>query len=415
MRLYNLTMKVNRLEMLKAQIGLELVSSFDEMQKFFEQKLTDRTLEEFERQAGILGESVGDVTLAASSIVGASFHNATFSQRIWANQDLLRSEISKLLQTGMIQGRHPDVLARELRKQIDVSRFNSERLMRTEMARVQTEAQMQSFDRYGFDEYEYLACHYGDVCAACKALDGRHFKTKDAMPGENAPPMHPFCHCSTCAWLDEEKYSQWLDSYSEHGLSFRAWQETRGKKGLKANNSGTDDKAPKPLKLGTLNDLSDKNIRKALYAWEKKLVEQKFESAIIITKAGDVFKIDGDKGSVNIHGLSREQLTGAWMTHNHPASETRYSFSAFDINEALSNRFSLLRGVDAVYNYEYRTTENTKAGEFDKIYNLFGETYRNEAYEAALKEEIDIDIDEYDFICRMLAKDYGFYYERKRK
>lgn len=225
MKLYNLTMKVNRLEMLKAQIGLELVSSFDEMQKFFEQKLTDRTMEEFQRQAGILGESVGDVTLAASSIVGASFHNATFSQRIWANQDLLRSEISKLLQTGMIQGRHPDVLARELRKQINVSRFNSERLMRTEMARVQTEAQMQSFDRYGFGEYEYLACHYGDVCNACKALDGKHFKTKDAMPGENAPPMHPFCHCSTCAWLDEEKYSQWLDSYSDHGLSFREWQE----------------------------------------------------------------------------------------------------------------------------------------------------------------------------------------------
>ncbi len=232
MRLYNLTMKVNRLEMLKAQIGLELVSSFDEMQKFIEQKLTDRTLEEFERQAGILGESVGDVTLAASSIVGASFHNATFSQRIWANQSLLKSEISKLLQTGMIQGRHPDVLARELRKQIEVSRFNSERLMRTEMARVQTEAQMQSFDRYGIAEYEYLACHNGDVCTACKALDGKHFKTKDAMPGDNAPPMHPFCHCSTCAWLDEEKYSQWLDSYSEHGLSFRAWQEKQNAKGI---------------------------------------------------------------------------------------------------------------------------------------------------------------------------------------
>lgn len=415
MRLYNLTMKVNRLEMLKAQIGLELVSSFDEMQKFFEQKLTDRTTEEFERQAGILGESVGDVTLAASSIVGASFHNATFSQRIWANQDLLKSEISKLLQTGMIQGRHPDVLARELRKQIDVSRFNSERLMRTEMARVQTEVQMQSFDRYGIAEYEYLACHNGDVCTACKALDGKHFKTKDAMPGENAPPMHPFCHCSTCAWLDEEKYSQWLDSYSDHGLSFREWQETRGKKGLKANNSGTDDKAPKPLKLGTLNDLSDKNIRKALYAWEKKLVEQKFESAIVITKAGDVFKIDGDINSVNINGLSREQLRGAWMTHNHPANETYYSFSAFDISEALRNRFSLLRGTDVAYNYEYRTTENTKPGEFDKIFNLFGETYRNKAYEAALNGNIDIDMDEYDFICKMLAKDYDFYYERKKK
>ena len=254
MRLYNLTMKVNRLEMLKAQIGLELVSSFDEMQKFFEQKLTDRTIEEFQRQAGILGESVGDVTLAASSIVGASFHNATFSQRIWANQDLLRSETSKLLQTGMIQGKHPDVMARELRKQIDVSRFNSERLMRTEMARVQTEAQMQSFERYGFGEYEYMACHYGDVCTACKALDGKHFKTKDAMPGENAPPMHPFCHCSTCAWLDEEKYSQWLDSYSDHGLSFREWQERREKKSFVSNLKAYEDLKTKSEAKKYMND-----------------------------------------------------------------------------------------------------------------------------------------------------------------
>lgn len=225
MRIYNLTMKVNRLEMLKAQIGLELVSSFDEIDRMLGEKLTERATEEFERQAGILGESVGDVSRAAASIVGASFYNATFSQRIWANQDALKSEISRLLQKGMIQGKHSDVLARELRKSFGTSRYESERLMRTEMARVQTQAQMQALDRYGIEEYEYMACPNGDMCAACKALDGKHFKTKDAMPGENAPPMHPNCHCATCAYLDEEKYSQWLDSYSDHGLSFREWRE----------------------------------------------------------------------------------------------------------------------------------------------------------------------------------------------
>ena len=58
MRLYNATMKINRLEMLKANIGLELVSGYDELQKYFEQTLTDRTLDEFKRQAGILGETI---------------------------------------------------------------------------------------------------------------------------------------------------------------------------------------------------------------------------------------------------------------------------------------------------------------------------------------------------------------------
>lgn len=231
MRIYNLTMKVNRLEMLKANIGLELVSSFDELEKLLGEKLTERTLEEFERQAGILGMSVGDVSKAAASIVGASFYNATFSQRIWANQDMLKSEISRLLQKGMLQGKNPKVLAAELRKSFDASRYESERLMRTEMARVQTEAQMKSLEKNGFDEYEYMTCHKGDACDACKALSGKHFKVKDMMPGENAPPMHPNCHCSTCAYLgeesyfDEESYNQWLDTYKEHRLNYKEWQE----------------------------------------------------------------------------------------------------------------------------------------------------------------------------------------------
>ena len=79
MRLYNMTMKVNRLELLKARIGLDMVSGFDELQKFFDKKLTARTLAEFERQAGILGETIKNNGKAAHAIVNASFHNAKFS------------------------------------------------------------------------------------------------------------------------------------------------------------------------------------------------------------------------------------------------------------------------------------------------------------------------------------------------
>ena len=74
MRLYNATMKINRLEMLKANIGLELVDGFNDLQKYFDQVLTKRTLDEFERQAGILGNTIGNNKKAAHSIVNASFH-----------------------------------------------------------------------------------------------------------------------------------------------------------------------------------------------------------------------------------------------------------------------------------------------------------------------------------------------------
>lgn len=227
MRIYNLTMKVNRLELLKANIGLEMVSGFDEMQKYFDKKLTDRTLKEFQRQAGILGKSVLKNEKYAHAIVNASFKNATYSDRIWMYQGMLKAELEGLLASGLIRGQNPKKLAKHLEKRFGVSAYNAQRLMTTELARVQTEAQKQSFIRNGFDEYVYVACTKGDVCPICKGLDDKHFKVDDMMPGENAPPMHPNCHCSTAASMDNEAYEEWINSYQEHGLNFEDWKASR--------------------------------------------------------------------------------------------------------------------------------------------------------------------------------------------
>lgn len=227
MRIYNLTMKVNRLELLKANIGLEMVSGFDEMQKYFDKKLTDRTLKEFQRQAGILGKSVLKNEKYAHAIVNASFKNATYSDRIWMYQGMLKAELEGLLASGLIRGQNPKKLAKHLEKRFGVSAYNAQRLMTTELARVQTEAQKQSFIRNGFDEYVYVACGNNDVCSVCKALDGKPFKVDDMMPGENAPPMHPNCHCSIAAYMDNEAYEEWINSYQEHGLNFEDWKASR--------------------------------------------------------------------------------------------------------------------------------------------------------------------------------------------
>ena len=210
MRLYNLTMKVNRLEMLKANIGLELISGHNELQKFFDSLLRGRTEAELKRQAGILGKTVTNNAKTARVIVNASFHNAKFSNRIWLYQDLLKAEIDKLLQSGMIQGRNPRVLAKELQKKFGVSQYNAERLMRTELARVQTEAQKESFIRNGFSMYTFHT--NTGCCDICAALDGKHFKVDEMMPGKNASPMHPHCRCSASAYEDSEEYEAWLES-----------------------------------------------------------------------------------------------------------------------------------------------------------------------------------------------------------
>lgn len=220
MRLYNATMKINRLEMLKSKIGANLVAGHSEIENMFGDILNQRTLDEFERQSGILGKSVKDNDKRANAIVNSSFHNATFSDRIWMNQSLLNSKLNDLLQTGLIRGKNPRTLASELRKTFDVGAYNAERLMRTELARVQTEAQKQEFERNGFSEYEFVV--NGNCCDICAGLNGKHFKVKDMMPGENAPPMHPNCRCSVAPYEDREEYEKWID-YLDKGGTTEGW------------------------------------------------------------------------------------------------------------------------------------------------------------------------------------------------
>jgi SPP1 gp7 family putative phage head morphogenesis protein len=230
MRLYNLMMKVNRLEMLKANLGLELIDGHDKLEKFMGRVLKGRTEDELKRQAGILGKTVQNNARMADSIVNASFHNATFSNRIWMYQDMMRDDISKMLQTGLIQGKNPRAIMKDLKKYWygndpatgGGQLFCMERLMRTELARVQTEAQKQSFEKNGFKEYTF---HVNTGCCdICAALDGKHFKVEDMKAGENAPPMHPHCRCSTSAYEDSAEYEAWLD-YLEAGGSTEEWNK----------------------------------------------------------------------------------------------------------------------------------------------------------------------------------------------
>ena len=218
MRLYNATMKINRLEMLKARIGVHLVDGINTIDQYYEDVITDRTRQEIERQAGILGEtvSVADTTKRAENIVNASFFNATYSERIWSHQDRLRSMISIELQRGLIAGVGSREMASRIKREFDVSLADAHRLMVTELRRVQTDVAMDSYKESGVERYVYLAVN-PRACPICRQLDGKDFAVSEAEPAKNAPPMHPRCHCTTAPYVDEDEYNAWLNYLSQGG------------------------------------------------------------------------------------------------------------------------------------------------------------------------------------------------------
>ena len=218
MRLYNATMKINRLEMLKARIGVYMVAGINDIDDYYEKVITDRTRQEIERQAGILGEtvSIADTVKRAENIVNASFFNATYSERIWSHQDRLRSMISIELQKGLIAGIGSRQMASNIRKEYDVSLADAHRLMVTELRRVQTDVAMDSYKASGVQKYVYMAVN-PRACPICREIDGNVYDVADAEPAKNAPPMHPRCHCTTAPYVDEDEYNAWLNYLSQGG------------------------------------------------------------------------------------------------------------------------------------------------------------------------------------------------------
>lgn len=215
LKIYNRKMRINRLEWIKSMLGIELVNGFDDIEKILDEYFKDSAKREMMKQVGILGDTImNNYSEVIEKVVNGSFHNATFSKRIWQYQEELKAELDKLLSRQMVNGHNPRRVARDLRKEFDVTKFEAERMMRTESARIQGELQKSSYERFEVKEYEWVT--EPTACSVCKDIArGGRYKVKDMEIGINMIPAHPNCRCSTVPVSDREEM---LKDFERRGL-----------------------------------------------------------------------------------------------------------------------------------------------------------------------------------------------------
>ena len=217
LRLYNATMRINRLEMIKAKIGQEMVVLGIDVNQDVLNKLTDDYQAEIRRQAGILSDSVASPnalrTKTALQHVYAQTNSATFSNRIWHNTDVLKAKLDMELSNVVLTGKNVQDVAREIRplvnKNVTESRYVAERLARTESSRIQNEAKIDSFKRNGYDycrwHAEPKAC---TECAKIARADNGWGQGVYKVSDVPYLPVHPNCRCSLSAyWVDDKPVS----------------------------------------------------------------------------------------------------------------------------------------------------------------------------------------------------------------
>ena len=197
LRAYNLKMKVSRLELLKAELALEMQNLTADINQVFDKARADEFLNEYKRQAGILGISSGGAEKRMKSILDADFYGQNFSSRVWGraglHANLQRDVFSSLnrIYTDMMGYKQE---AKLLANRCGTSKENAKRLLKTEIARINADTQLAMLKDNGFTHMIYVA--EPGACDICGPLDRKAIPIDKVEKGVNMFPMHPNCRCS---------------------------------------------------------------------------------------------------------------------------------------------------------------------------------------------------------------------------
>lgn len=129
---------------------------------------------------------------------------STFSDRLWTNKQKLIQETQNTLTQGIMTGKAPDKMIKEIQAKMNTSRANAGRLVMTESAAMSAMGQKDAFGELGVEEFQIVETLDHVTCEVCAEMDGQHFPMSDYEIGVTVPPFHPWCRGCTCPYFNDE-------------------------------------------------------------------------------------------------------------------------------------------------------------------------------------------------------------------
>lgn len=203
--------RVSRLEALRDNVTAQCAQLAGVEEAALRQQLTGTIAEAYSRPAYDLAKGTGIGFPFAGMNEGAveeilrnPWSGQHFSSRIWQNKKALESLLNETVTAGFMTGRSNAQTAKAGAEHMGVSFRAAERIVRTETAAMASQAEMESYNACGLEQYQYMALLDMKTSKICQKLDGQVFYVKDAQIGVNQNPMHPNCRSTTVGWFGED-------------------------------------------------------------------------------------------------------------------------------------------------------------------------------------------------------------------
>lgn len=151
---------------------------------------------------------------ATTRVAQTVFKAEDFSDRIWANRDVLVEDLNRSVGLAVTNGWSIDRLSKEFEHNVAVNERSSERISRTEINRISNQTELVYYKENKIKYYRFVATEDARTCDICGKLHDQIFAVDSAETGANFPPVHPNCRCRTVISTVDENGNEddsWLD------------------------------------------------------------------------------------------------------------------------------------------------------------------------------------------------------------
>ena len=203
--------RITRLESLNTQIDMELTKKSIKDYDVIRDGVSKTYSDFFKIQTTEFGLDGANTVLPKKTIemlMQQPWSGSNFSERIWDNSSVLARVLKQEIIQAFMQGVSVKDLSDRIEKRFENDRYNTERLVRTELNYALNQSTKLSYDEAGIKEYEFLAEIDSRTSDICRELNGQIFKMKDARAGVNYPPMHPHCRSTTIPVMNYEDFGK---------------------------------------------------------------------------------------------------------------------------------------------------------------------------------------------------------------
>lgn len=217
--IYN-RVKLNRLELLRSVIDMELIELYHSIDESLKNELEQTYIEAQGRTAYEISKGNGKLvewSLPTKEMIDVvlldpwASDGRNFSDNIWTNKARLLNALETELRKGFVMGKSVNDITKAMTSKIynpkqktATAEYQIRRIVHTEIGHFAEEAKTKVLQGLDVEKYEIDATLDSNTCSVCSSKDKEVYNYADRIEGVNAPVFHPFCRCSSAPYFPDD-------------------------------------------------------------------------------------------------------------------------------------------------------------------------------------------------------------------